>query len=178
MYRHNTNSVTLENDLRAPTESGRSNPKHQNNLINDLRGAKRRSNPMLHIFYLSFILYFFLFDSCKDNSVAPQENSQLIYQKEGLVDSAVVHQCVALTLRFFSDTLDLSNYEKIKITFNGLTNSNGSFIKILYNTDTSSNTEIYSVMDISGVNNDHSYTFMRPVNAAWFELRTYINPPV
>src|SRR2546422_7636094 len=91
-----------------------------------------------------------VFDSCSDNSVAPKENSQLIFQKEGLVDSAVVHQCVALTLRFFSDTLDLSSYERIKITFSGLTNSDGSFIKILYNTDTSSNTEIYSAMDISG----------------------------
>jgi hypothetical protein len=130
-------------------------------------------------YFLIFILLFLLtFNSCKNNSVGPQETSELIYQKEGLVDSAVVHQCVALTLRFFSDTLDMTNYEKIKITFNGLTNSDGSFIKILYNTDTSSNNEVYSVIDISAVNNDHSFIFTRPVNVAWFELRTYINPPV
>lgn len=119
-----------------------------------------------------------VFDSCKDNAVTIQENPQVIYQKQGLVDSVVVHECVALTSRFFSDTLDLSGYSKINITFNGLTNSDGSFIKILYHTDTSSNTELYSVMDIGQVSNNHSFTFTKPANIVWFELRTYINPPV
>ncbi len=131
-----------------------------------------------HIYILVCLLFLLLFNSCKDNSVITHENPQLIYQKEGLVDSAVVHECVALTLRFFSDTLDLTQYQNIKITFNGLTNSDGSFIKILYNTDTSSNTELYSVMDRAQVSNNHSFTFTKQANILWFELRTYINPPV
>ena len=117
--------------------------------------------------------------SCNNNPVQNNNNTgQIVFTREGLVDSAVVTQCVPDTRRFFSDTLNFSGYSKIKVDFDGNTNSNGSIITLYYNTDTSSNSQVYQVQNITEVNGLHSFTFNKPSNILTFELRIYINPPV
>ena len=116
--------------------------------------------------------------SCSNNPVQNTSTGQIIFSKAGLVDSAVVTQCVPDTRRFFSDTLNFSGYSKIKVDFDGNTNSNGSIITLYYNNDTSSNSQVYQIQNISEVNGLHSVTFTKPSNILTFELRIYINPPV
>jgi len=117
--------------------------------------------------------------SCGNNSVIPVEDTgTVIYDRTGLVDSAVVNGCYPNTRRFFVDTLDLSGYSAVKVEFDGFANSDGSYIKVFYNTSDSSNVERYSVEDALNINNHHELEFTKPANRIWMEMRIYINPPV
>lgn len=117
--------------------------------------------------------------SCSNNSVIPAENEgTVIYERIGLVDSAVVNGCYPNTRRFFVDTLDLSGYSKVKVEFDGHANSDGSYIKVYYNSQDSSNVEKYSVEDELNINNHHEFKFSKPADRIWMEIRIYINPPV
>ncbi len=81
-------------------------------------------------------------------AVAPPSNTGVvIYDRAGLVDSAVVNGCYSDTRRFFVDTLALAGYSKVKVEFDGLTNSDGSYIRVYYNTPDSSNIELYNAED-------------------------------
>ena len=69
--------------------------------------------------------------SCNNSSVAPpSDDGVVIYDRTGLVDSAVVNGCYPDTRRFFVDTLSLADYSRLKVEFNGLTNSDGSYINV------------------------------------------------
>ena len=117
--------------------------------------------------------------SCGNNSVIPVEDrGTVIYDRAGLVDSAVVNGCYPNTRRFFVDTLDLSGYSTVKVEFDGFANSDGSYIKVFYNTTDSSNVEKYSVEDALNINNHHEFEFTKPADRIWMEMRIYINPPV
>ena len=117
--------------------------------------------------------------SCNKSPVAPpSDDGAVIYNREGLVDSAVVNGCYPDTRRFFIDTLSLANYSKVKVEFNGLTNSDGSYIKVFYNSADSSNAELYYAEDEIAINGNHSFEFNKPANTVWMEVRIYINPPV
>jgi hypothetical protein len=117
--------------------------------------------------------------SCGNNSIIPVEDTgTIIYEKTGLVDSAVVNGCYPNTRRFFVDTLDLSGYSKVKVEFDGHANSDGSYIKVYYNSQDSSNVEKYSAEDEVNINNHHEFEFQKPAERIWIEIRIYINPPV
>jgi hypothetical protein len=117
--------------------------------------------------------------SCGNNPIIPVEDTgTVIYDKVGLVDSAVVNGCYPNTRRFFVDTLDLSGYTKIKVDFDGYANSNGSYIKVYYNSQDSANVEEYSAEDEININNHHEFEFNKPAERIWMEMRIYINPPV
>jgi hypothetical protein len=126
-----------------------------------------------------FICALFL-SSCGDNAVSPSaENETVLFEKQGLVDSAVVYGCYAYTVRYLvPDTFSFNGYSRIKIMFDGFANSDGSSISILYNTQDSSNVQVYSVENERLVNRVHTFEFTKPSSSAWFELRLYINPPV
>ena len=116
--------------------------------------------------------------SCGNNTVAPQDTGTVIYDRTGLVDSAVVNGCYPNTRRFFEDTLDLSAYSKVKVEFDGHANSDGSYIKVYYNSQDSSNVEKYSVEDEINITSHHEFEFNKPAEIIWMEVRIYINPPV
>lgn len=121
----------------------------------------------------------FALSSCGNDVSAPTGGQDVIvYEKQGLVDSAVVNGCYPTTRRFFIDTLNLSEYSELKIEFDGAANSDGSYIKIYSNTESSTNMENYSVEDIININAHHNFRFTKPADKVWMEVRIYINPPV
>ena len=121
-----------------------------------------------------------LFSSCGEDAVSPiVTNETVLFEKQGLVDSAVVYGCYAYTVRYLvPDTFSFNGYSRIKVMFDGFANSEGSSISILYNTTDSTNVQVYYVEDEPSVNKIHTFEFTRPSGDAWFELRLYINPPV
>lgn len=134
-------------------------------------------NEILKKFYpISGLFLLITFFSCKDSGVQYTE-PLLIYEKAGLVDSAVVNGCYPDLRRYFTDTLSLSS-SKIKIEFDGLTNSEGCYIKVYYNTVNSSNNEIYSVTEPENLNQIHSFEYNLNEDKIVLEIRLYINPPV
>ena len=132
-----------------------------------------------NILFLLSAAFAFVLISCGNNSVIPvKDTGTIIFDRIGLVDSAVVNGCYPNTRRFFVDTLDLSGYSTVKVEFDGFANSDGSYIKVFYNTPDSSNVEKYSVEDALNINNHHEFEFSRPAERIWMEVRIYINPPV
>lgn len=121
-----------------------------------------------------------MLSSCSEDAVSPVvENETVLFEKQGLVDSAVVYGCYAYTVRYFvPDTFSFNGYNKLKIMFDGFANSDGSSISILYNTQDSTNVQVYSVENERLVNRIHTFEFTKPSSSAWFELRLYINPPI
>jgi hypothetical protein len=125
------------------------------------------------------IMGMMLLYSCSQNSVqAPQDNGTVIFQKSGLVDSVYVTCCCTSIQRFISDTLTVAAYSKIKITFDGRTNSDGSMIDIYYNTENSTNNPVFTVRNQDSVNGFHTIEINKPANRLTFEIRNTIFPPV
>jgi hypothetical protein len=121
----------------------------------------------------------FVLSSCNNDVTAPTgQQDVIVYEKPGLVDSAVVNGCYPNTRRFFVDTLDLTEYSKLRVEFDGAANSDGSFIKVYSNTESSTNIENYSVEDAVNINTHHDFMFNKPADKVWMEVRIYINPPV
>jgi len=117
--------------------------------------------------------------SCSNDTIKPELNETILFEKTGLVDSAVVYGCYAYTVRYLvPDTLELSQYDKVRVSFDGFANSDGSSISILCNTRDSSNITVYYVEDQANVNKLHNFDFVKPSNMTWLEVRLYINPPV
>jgi len=128
---------------------------------------------------LTLIAAAFFISSCGEDAVQPNENRTLLFEKQGLVDSAVVYGCYAYTVRYFvPDTLEINSFSKIRIEFDGYANSDGSRISIIYNTPDTANVFVYEVEDQMYVNKYHSHSFQKPANMVWLELRLYINPPI
>ncbi|MBZ0203909.1 MAG: hypothetical protein IT281_06390 [Ignavibacteria bacterium] len=121
----------------------------------------------------------FCFYSCSNESpVGTSADETILFEMHGLVDSAVVTGCYAYTHRYFvPDTLSLSSYSKIKVEFDGFSTSDHSTISFLYNSIDSTNVEVFSVMN-SDLNGYHSFSFDKPANVIWAELRLYLNPQV
>lgn len=120
-----------------------------------------------------------LFSACGEDATAPTVNETVLYEKSGLVDSAVVYGCYEYTVRhFMEDTLSFAGYTKVKVMFDGYTNTDGARIYILYNTESASNINVYEVEDQIPLNNIHTFEFNPPAEDAWFEVRLYISPPV
>lgn len=116
--------------------------------------------------------------SCGDNAVDPGINETVLFEKPGLVDSAVVTGCYAFTVRYLvPDTLELGDYSKIKIEFDGYTTSDYSTILVLYHTDDTANVIAYEVSNME-LNGFHSFETAKPSGRAWFELWLYLNPQV
>jgi hypothetical protein len=138
---------------------------------------------MLYRFRIIVLVSFIsavLLSSCSEDAVSPMAvNETVLFEKQGLVDSAVVYGCYAYTVRYFvPDTFSFSGYSKIKVMFDGFANSEGSSISILYNTADSSNVQVYYVEDEPEINKIHTFEYTKPSMNAWFELRLYINPPI
>lgn len=130
--------------------------------------------------YIALLFAVVLFSSCGDDAVDPTVNNEtILFEKTGLVDSAVVFGCYEYTVRYLvEDTFSFDGYSKVKIMFDGFANSDGSRISVLYNTQSSSNNIIYQAEDIIFVNKIHTFEIDTPAEDAWFEVRLYINPPV
>lgn len=130
------------------------------------------------ILIICFALSVSFFVSCGDTSVDPGINQTVLFEKPGLVDSAVVTGCYAYTVRYLvPDTLALNEYSKLKIEFDGYSTSDFSTITILYHTDDTTNAIAYEVRN-ANLNGFHSFEMQIPSNRAWFELWLYLNPQV
>jgi hypothetical protein len=130
-------------------------------------------------FILPIITAVFFISSCGEDLVRQNESGTLLFEKSGLVDSAVVYGCYAYTVRYFiPDTLDLNGYPNLRVEFDGYANSDGSRISLIYNSPDTANVFVYEVEDQIQVNKYHSHSFQKPANMVWIELRLYINPPV
>src|SRR5260221_13358323 len=130
-------------------------------------------------FFPILLLALALLSVCSQNMIqTPSDNGTVIFQKSGLVDSAYVTCCCTSIQRFLSDTLDCSAYSKIKISFDGHTNSDGSMIDIYYNTQTSNNNLVVTVRNQDSLNGIHTIEINKPANKLTFEIRNTIFPPV
>jgi hypothetical protein len=120
-----------------------------------------------------------LFYSCgEDNSVNKVNTETLLYQEQGLVDSAVVTGCYAYTRsHFLNDTFSFSTYSKIKVEFDGFSTSDHATISVLSNTLNVTNEVLYSSNN-ENVNMQHSFEIPVPNDSVWLELRLYMNPQV
>ncbi|MBL8017000.1 MAG: hypothetical protein JNK43_07005 [Ignavibacteria bacterium] len=125
------------------------------------------------------ILFTFGLMSCgDDNPAAIQQQDVLLYEDQGIVDSAVVTGCYAYTLRhFLQDTLDLSAYSRIRVEFDGYSTSDHSTISVLSNSHSSTNDVLYSASN-ENVNKPHSFESGFNSDTLWLELRLYLNPQV
>ena len=130
-------------------------------------------------YYIFLITALSLISSCSNDIVnQPGMNETLLFEKTGLVDSAVVYGCYAYTLRYLiEDTLDLSGFTRLRGEFDGYSTSDYSTISFLYNTIDSSNVEAYAVSN-SSLNGFHSFEFTKSADMIWFELRLYLNPQI
>ncbi|MEO8514309.1 MAG: hypothetical protein ABI543_12155 [Ignavibacteria bacterium] len=131
-------------------------------------------NSLIIILLISLLLY-----SCgKDNAVNNVNNETLLYQEQGLVDSAVVTGCYAYTRsHFLNDTFSFSGYSKIKVEFDGFSTSDHATISVLSNTVNVTNEVLYSSNN-ENVNMYHSFEIAIPSDSVWLELRLYMNPQV
>lgn len=126
------------------------------------------------ISFLSVLLY-----SCgNDSSVNQVNNETLIYEEQGLVDSAIVTGCYAYTRsHFMNDTFSFSSYSKIRIEFDSYTTSDYSTVSVLSNNAVVTNEVLYSKNN-ENVNMLHSFEVISPGDSVWLELRLYMNPQV
>lgn len=125
-----------------------------------------------------FAVSIILLVSCGENAVDPGMNETVLFEKPGLVDSAVVTGCYAYTVRYIvPDTLSIESYSKLKVEFDGYSTSDFSTITILYHTDDTTNAIAYEVRN-ANINGFHSFEMPKPSGRAWFELWLYINPQV
>lgn len=107
-----------------------------------------------------------------------QGNETLLYQEQGLVDSAVVIGCYAYTRsHFLNDTFFFSPYNKIKIEFESYSTSDYATVSVLSNNAVITNEVLYSKNN-GDVNMLHSFEIPSPGDSIWLELRLYMNPQV
>lgn len=96
---------------------------------------------MKNLFILICISSVIFLQSCSDN-VQPvvQENSELVFQQTGLIDS-IVGTCSTYLIRNFSlNTIDFSSYDKAVLEKNAYTDGDLSEIIVYYiNSDTAVN---------------------------------------
>jgi len=116
--------------------------------------------------------------SCGSDTAVNTVNETILYEEQGLVDSAVVTGCYAYTRsHFLRDTFNFSSYNRIKIEFDGLSTSDYSTITVLSNNAIITNEVLYR-RDNDSVNNYHSFEVPSPGDSVWIELRLYMNPQV
>jgi hypothetical protein len=126
------------------------------------------------LLFTAFLLY-----SCSDSNIVQPGNETLLYEKPGLVDSAVVYGCYSYTLIYFvPDTLQLRDYSKIRVMFDGNANSDGTNITVYMNSPTEEYYELYKVDNAAGINKIHSVESPVPFTTSTLKVRLYINPPV
>ncbi len=112
-------------------------------------------------FYITIIfLSLILISGCSEtvtNSVK-NDTGELIYEKVGLIDS-LVGTCSAYIVRtILLDSIDIRNYDEIKVEFNAYTDGDLSNISIYYlNSDTNYNLMVLN--GLSQINNTSNYTF-------------------
>jgi hypothetical protein len=132
---------------------------------------------LIKITFAVSVLLFFC--SCSENNVEPGENRTLLFEKHGLVDSAVVYGCYSYTLFYIvPDTLELGGFRRLYAEFDGSANSNGTHITVSITSATGQYLELYMVQDINGINKMHSFESAVPFNSTVFKVKLYINPPV
>ncbi len=140
---------------------------------------------MLNLEKTKYLLWVFvligslaLYSCGEDSPVAIQQQEDLLYEDQDIVDSAVVTGCYAYTLRhFLQDTFDLSAYSKLRVEFDGFSTSDHSTISILSNSHSSTNDVLYSASN-ENVNMPHSFESAFNSDTLWLELRLYLNPQV
>jgi len=132
----------------------------------------------IKIFFVLPLFSFLLF-SCSDNNPVTTSSETLLFQMPGLVDSAVVFGCYPLTRIYeVPDILQLNNYSKLKIEFDGQVNSDGTIIFVVLYNEAQQGNEVYRVENISNINRLHSFETSKPDNMATMRVRLYINPPI
>lgn len=119
--------------------------------------------PALFIAVLGFV------SSCGNEiAVQPGMDETLLYEKAGLVDSAVVYGCYAYSHRYLiEDTLQLTDFSGLRAEFDSHTSIDFSTITFLYNTIDSSNVEALAVSN-SELNGFHSFEFTKSADMMWF----------
>lgn len=124
-------------------------------------------------FYLNLIIIVssVILLSCSDNAVNNQSGgAELLYQKQGLIDS-VVGTCSTFLIRNFElDTIDFSNYRKARLERESFTDGDLSEIIIYYRQGDS----LIQVFNLSGkkqINNMESIEMNIPQTRQIYFLR-------
>jgi len=121
--------------------------------------------------YLIPVLLLGIFASCSDNAVNTQTGDvELLYQKQGLIDS-VVGTCSTFLIRNFElDTIDFSNFRKARLEKESFTDGDLSEIIIYYRQGDS----LIQVFNLSGkkqINSMESIEMNIPQNKQVYYLR-------
>ena len=129
--------------------------------------------------YTIMVCSAFMLVSCSQDSPAGNDLTEtVLFEKSGLVDSAVVTGCYAYTLRYFvPETILTADYNRLRAEFDGFSTSDVSTISLIYNTVDSSNVFAYEVSNLD-LNGFHSFNIAKSAGNMWFELRLYLNPQV
>jgi hypothetical protein len=118
-------------------------------------------------------------NACSEDPVTGNnEQTVLLFDSPGLVDSAVVNGCYQQLNMFDVNDINLSGFSKLKVEFDGYTNSDGSFIELLYDKPDLENNSFYRKDDMLNVNMKHSVVIDKPSDNIDLEVRIYICPPV
>lgn len=119
-----------------------------------------------------------MFYSCGNDIVNTNSEDDLIFEQQGLVDSAVVTGCYDYTrFHFLNDTFSTAGYRKLRIEFDGLTSSDRAKISFVHYNNVIVNNILYQKNN-EEVNSFHRFEIDAPADTSWFELRLFLSPQV
>lgn len=104
-------------------------------------------------FKLNFVvlLLIVLYYSCSDNTVETSKET-LIFQLDGLIEN-LGGDCSAVQVRTRTlGTLDLTNSNKVKFSFSGMSDADLSSIKIFYINDNDEQTDLFNLSNRDQIN--------------------------
>ncbi len=110
---------------------------------------------------LLFLLIGISMFGCKENAVVTS-NETLIYQYDGLLEN-IGGDCSAVQVRTRTlGTFDLTNTDRIKFNFNGMSDADLSSIRIFYINDSDEQINLVDLPDRDQINNTMNVTVDSP----------------
>lgn len=114
-------------------------------------------------FNLVFLLIVISMSGCKENAVETS-NETLIYQLDGLIEN-IGGDCSAVQVRTRTlGTFDLTNSDRIRFNFNGMSDADLSSISIYYINENDEQVNLVNLTDRDQINNTMNVTADSPGN--------------
>ncbi len=112
-------------------------------------------------FNLVFLLIVISMSGCKENAVETS-NETLIYQLDGLIEN-IGGDCSAVQVRTRTlGTFDLTNSDRIRFNFNGMSDADLSSISIYYINENDEQVNLVNLTDRDQINNTMNVTADSP----------------
>lgn len=128
--------------------------------------------------YFCITVFGLMLFSCGNDIVNTNSENDLIFEQQGLVDSAVVTGCYDYTrFHFLNDTFSTAGYRKLRVEFDGLTSSDRAKIFFVQYSSGINNNIVYQKNN-EEVNMQHNFEIDAPAETSWYELRLFLSPQV